>query len=224
VLYIVAGPIGNLKDITLRAIETLKEVDIVACEDTRQTGKLLSALNIKKPMISCRSENEETAAARIVEEILGGASVAYLTDAGTPGVSDPGYRLVRTARNADIPVLPIPGPSAMTTLLSVEGYGGKSVLFEGFLSPKPGKRRRRLEELLEMEARIILYESPHRILKLLEEICAIEPDRPLLIGREMTKIYEEYIEGSAQQIFDELKVRKSIKGEFCILVGMRRKR
>ncbi|HUX20027.1 MAG TPA: 16S rRNA (cytidine(1402)-2'-O)-methyltransferase, partial [Spirochaetia bacterium] len=218
-LYIIATPIGNLDDITLRAAATLRMVDVVACEDTRRTLKLLSALDIKKPLMSCRAENEGAAAKRICELLAGGKEVAYASDAGTPALSDPGSLLVREVRSAGFAVCPIPGVSAFATIVSVAGVRDKTVTFEGFLSPKPGKRRRRLQELLEREEAFVLYESPFRILKLLGDLSDLSPDRAIVIGREMTKVYEEYRIDTAQGHIAELQQRNKVVGEFTVLVS-----
>ncbi len=216
-LYIVATPIGNLKDITYRAVETLKEVDVIACEDTRHTKGLLNHYGITGRLISCRSENEEASAQGIIQLLDSGQSVAYVSDAGSPGMSDPGAKVVAAVRDAGFDVIPLPGASAATALISVS-RGGKGVLFEGFLPKKPGKRRRRLEELMEREDGALIYESPFRIVKVCQEIASIHPERVILIGREMTKMYEEYIEGSAQEVLADLESRKAIKGEFALLI------
>ena len=173
-LYIVGTPIGNLGDITFRAVETFKSVDVVAAEDTRHTLQLLNHLEIKKPLVSCRSQNEEVASQKIIKMLDEGQTVAYASDAGTPGISDPGAILAGLARKAGHTVVPIPGASAFASLVSVAGAGGKTLVFEGFLSPKPGRRRSRLRELMEMEAAIVLYESPFRITKLLADIADID--------------------------------------------------
>jgi 16S rRNA (cytidine1402-2'-O)-methyltransferase len=218
-LYIVATPIGNLDDITLRAVATLKTVDIVACEDTRRTLKLLSALGIKKPLMSCRAENEAVASKRICELLADGKDVAYASDAGTPALSDPGSILVREVRSAGFAIFPVPGVSAFATIVSVAGVRDKTVIFEGFLSPKPGKRRRRLQELLQHDEAFVLYESPFRILKLLADLTDLSPDRAIVIGREMTKVYEEYRMDTAQGHITDLKQRNKIVGEFTVLVS-----
>ena len=227
-LYVVGTPIGNLDDITYRAVETLKKVQIIAAEDTRHTLELLNALekkgllvhnDIKKQMISCRSQNEEKAAEKVIECLDNGNDVAYASDAGTPGISDPGAVLAGLVRKAGHTVIPIPGPSAFATLVSVAGAGGKTLTFEGFLSPSPGKRRKRLRELLATGDAIILYESPFRIVKLLSDIADIDNDRRIVIGRELTKLHEEIIEGSAGQMRDDFAVRDSIKGEFAIFIS-----
>ena len=173
-LYIIGTPIGNLGDISFRAVEILKSVDLAACEDTRRTLKLLSHLGIRVKMLSCRSQNEEFAAEKVIEALNRGLTVAYASDAGTPALSDPGAVLARAAAQAGHDVIPIPGPSAFAALLSVAGGRDKTVVFEGFLSPKPGRRKSRLRELMAMDAACVIYESPFRILKLLGDIAEIE--------------------------------------------------
>lgn len=218
-LYIVATPIGNLGDITFRALETLKSVDVVAAEDTRHTLQLLTHFEIRKPLVSCRSQNEEDAAKKIIAMLDEGKNVAFASDAGTPGVSDPGAVLVKMTREAGHTVIPIPGASAFATLLSVAGPGGKTVIFEGFLSPKPGRRRSRLRELMATGWAFVLYESPYRIAKLLADIADIEYERHVVIGREMTKLHEEIVEGSAGQLLEDFSSRSKILGEFAVFVS-----
>ena len=228
VLYVVGTPIGNLDDITYRAVETFKKVQVVAAEDTRHTLELLNALekkgllehsDIRKQMISCRSQNEEKAAEKIIECLENGNDVAYASDAGTPGISDPGAVLAGLVRKAGFDVVPIPGPSAFATLVSVAGAGGKTLTFEGFLSPSPGKRRKRLRELMATGDAVILYESPFRIVKLLTDIADINNDRRIVIGRELTKLHEEIIEGTAGELRDDFSGRDSIKGEFAVFIS-----
>ncbi len=218
-LYIVATPIGNLKDITLRALETLREVDIVAAEDTRHTLQLLNAHGIVKRLVSCRAANESNSADGIVKLLSGGQSIAYCTDAGTPGLSDPGAVLVSRVREAGHPVVPIPGPSALAAILSVGGLGGRTVTFDGFAPVKPGKRQKRIDELLNRKESFVLYESPFRIVKLLQAIADTEPERKILVAREMTKSHEEFLSGSALSVLNDLKGRPIIKGEFAVLVS-----
>lgn len=218
-LYIVGTPIGNLGDITFRAVETFKSVDVVAAEDTRHTLQLLNHLEIKKPLISCRAQNEEFASEKIIKLLDEGQTVAYASDAGTPGISDPGAVLAGLARKAGHTVVPIPGPSAFATLVSVAGAGGKTLIFEGFLSPKPGRRRTRLRELLATGDAIILYESPFRIVKLLTDIADIESTRRVVVGRELTKLHEEIIEGTAAEMRDEFAGRGKILGEFAVFIS-----
>ena len=204
---------------TYRAVETLKNVDYVAAEDTRHTLQLLNHFEIKKPLISCRAQNEKFAAEKIVKLLDEGSSVAYASDAGTPGISDPGAVLVDCVREGGHNVVPIPGASAFATLISVAGSGGKTLIFEGFLSPKPGKRRSRLRELMSTGDAIIIYESPFRITKLLSDIADIDSTRRVVVGRELTKLHEEIISGSAEELRDDFTNRPSIKGEFAIFIS-----
>lgn len=218
-LYVVGTPIGNLGDITIRALETFKNVDFIACEDTRHTLQLLNHFEIKKPLISCRAQNEKFAGEKIVKLLDEGHSVAYASDAGTPGISDPGAVLVDIVRERNHKVIPIPGPSAFATLTSVVGSGGKTLIFEGFLSPKPGKRRSRLRELLATGDAFVVYESPFRITKLLTDISDIESERKIVVGRELTKLHEEIIGGTAKEMMDDFSSRESIKGEFAVFIS-----
>lgn len=219
----IATPIGNLGDISFRAVEILKSVDVVACEDTRQTVKLLNHLGISVRLLSCRAHNEGIAAERVIALLHEGLTVAYTSDAGTPGVSDPGTLLVRSVAEAGHQVIPIPGPSAFASLVSVAGGLDKTVIFEGFLSPKPGRRRARLQELLNTEAGFVIYESPFRILKFLEDLADLDKDRYLCVGREMTKMHEEYLRGSVSEILGVLQSRDTQKGEFSIYVSGKKK-
>ena len=219
VLYVIGTPIGNLSDMTYRAVETLKNVDYVAAEDTRHTLQLLNHFEIKKPLISCRAQNEKFAAEKIVKLLDEGSSVAYASDAGTPGISDPGAVLVDCVREGGHDVVPIPGASAFATLISVAGSGGKTLIFEGFLSPKPGKRRSRLRELMATGDAIIIYESPFRITNLLSDIADIDSTTRVVVGRELTKLHEEIISGSAEELRDDFTNRPSIKGEFAIFIS-----
>jgi 16S rRNA (cytidine1402-2'-O)-methyltransferase len=218
-LYIIGTPIGNLGDISFRAAEILKTADVVACEDTRRTVKLLNHLGIQAKMISCRSWNERSAAEKIIHTLNEGGAVAYASDAGTPALSDPGAVLARLAAEAGHAVIPIPGPSAFASLVSVSGALDKTVVFEGFLSPKPGRRRSRLRELLALEAGFVLYESPFRILKLLADLAEFDGDRYLCVGREMTKVHEEYLRGPAAEIYAELVKKSEQIGEFSVYVS-----
>lgn len=215
-LFIVATPIGNLDDITLRAINTLREADVIACEDTRHTQTLLTHLGITgKRLIACHAHNEAASSQGIVGLLGQGLNVAYCSDAGTPGVSDPGSRLVRVVREAGFDIVPIPGASASVTLISASGLAGKTFTFEGFLSPKSGRRKSRLKELLEREEAFIIYESPFRILKTLGELRDLDDSRHLVLGREMTKAFEQFIYGTPSEVIAELKV---VKGEFALVV------
>ncbi|OQY38917.1 MAG: 16S rRNA (cytidine(1402)-2'-O)-methyltransferase [Spirochaetaceae bacterium 4572_7] len=218
-LFMVATPIGNLEDITYRAIETLKSVDIIACEDTRQSLKLLNHYGIKKHLISVRARNEKNAAPGVLKLMNEGKDVAYISDAGTPVLSDPGSILIRTIRASEHTIVPIPGPNAFGALISVSGFIGKTVTFEGFLPQKSGKRKKRLQELLEREESFIIYESPYRVVKLLLLLAEINSERQLLLGREMTKSFEEIIQGSVAEVLENMETRATIKGEFAILVA-----
>ena len=218
-LYVVGTPIGNLGDITVRALETFKMVDYIACEDTRHTLGLLTHFEIRKPLISCRAQNEQEAAQKIIGLLAEGKNVAYASDAGTPALSDPGAVLVKQVRQAGYPVVPIPGASAFAVMVSIAGTGDSSVLFEGFLSPKPGRRKRRLQELFAVGTGFVLYESPFRIIKLLQDIADIDGMRRVVVGRELTKIHEEILSGSVSDILYILQERPSIKGEFSIFVS-----
>ena len=218
-LFIVATPIGNLGDITYRAIETLKSVDYVAAEDTRHTLQLLNHFEIKKPMISCRAQNEAEVSKKIIALLEEGKSVAFASDAGTPGISDPGAVLVSEVRKAGFTVVPIPGASAFATLVSVAGTGGKTIIFEGFLSPKPGRRKNRVKELLLTGAAFVLYESPFRIVKLLNDIADIDNNRRVVVGRELTKLHEEIVDGTAKEVYENFASRTKILGEFAIFVS-----
>lgn len=217
-LYIVATPIGNLGDITFRALETFKSVDVVAAEDTRHTLQLLTHFEIRKPLISCRSQNEGFASEKIIKLLDEGQKVAYASDAGTPGISDPGAVLAGLARKAGHKVIPIPGASAFVSLASVAGAGGKTLVFEGFLSPKPGRRRSRLRELMATGDAVILYESPFRIVKLLTDIADIEEGRRVVVGRELTKLHEEITEGTAKEVLEDYGSRAKVQGEFAVFI------
>lgn len=218
-LYIVGTPIGNLGDITFRALETFKSVDVIAAEDTRHTLELLTHFEIRKPLISCRAQNEAFASEKIIGLLNEGQTVAYASDAGTPGISDPGAILAGLARQAGHTVVPIPGPSAFATLASVAGAGGKTLIFEGFLSPKPGRRRSRLRELMATGDAIIIYESPFRIVKLLTDIADIDSDRRVVVGREMTKLHEEITDDTAANVRDNYAARNKVLGEFAVFIS-----
>lgn len=220
VLYVVATPIGNLRDITLRALDILKSVDIVAAEDTRVSAALLAAYGIEAKLLACHEHNERAAAAQLVGELQAGRSVAYISDAGTPGVSDPGAELTRAARAAGLPISPIPGVSAVTTALSVAGLSTGHWLFHGFLPHKPGPRRRELEALKALPQALVFYESPHRILDTLADMAAVLGDmRRVFLGRELTKRFESFYElplgeAAAWLSADENRSR----GEFVLIV------
>ncbi len=217
-LYIVATPIGNLEDISGRALRVLGEVDLIACEDTRQSLKLLNHYGLKASLIPFHSHNMKKTAPRLLEQLRQGKRIALITDGGTPGVSDPGSYLVALAREQDVKIVPVPGPSALSAILSVSGEATGKITFAGFLSPKGGRRRGQLKALLERGEGIVLFESPHRILKLLQDLHSLAPKRKCLIGREMTKIHEEFLQGKPKKLLTELEGRTKIRGEFCLFV------
>ncbi len=219
-LYLVATPIGNLEDITLRAIRTLKEVDLIACEDTRQTQKLLSHYGIEKRTTSYHEHNELTRSAELIMHLEQGESIALVTDAGMPGISDPGYRLVALAIRHHIPVVPIPGPTAFLAALVASGLPTDSFRFSGFLPEKSGKRRKLLESVKDSPRTQIFYEAPHRLIESLEDVVAVlGPNRHVVIAREVTKIYEEFVRGQARDVLESMKLRDDIRGEITLLIG-----
>lgn len=217
ILYIIATPIGNLSDITLRALETLKAVDLIACEDTRVTVKLLNHYNIKKPLVSFHQHSRLQKINYILDEIAGGKSVALVTDAGTPGISDPGNVLVEEAVKREIKVVPIPGPAALTAITSVAGVDMQRFVFLGFPPHKKG-RETYFRNLNTFEIPVVYYESPHRLIKNLELLSSINPQKRLIVGRELTKIFEEYVRGNIADVLKEFSQRKAkIKGEIVII-------
>jgi 16S rRNA (cytidine1402-2'-O)-methyltransferase len=218
-LYVVGTPIGNLDDITLRALETLRRVDVVSAEDTRRTGRLLSHFGIRKRLLSCHEHNEKKRAAQLVEWIRAGREVALVTDAGMPSVSDPGYALVVAVLAAGLSVVPVPGVSAVTTALSVAGLPTDSFLFVGFAPRKALERRRFIEGLSGEGRTLIFFESPRRIVALLEDISHILGQRRVVLAREMTKRYEEFLRGSLSDVLDILRGRQTIRGEVTLLVA-----
>lgn len=217
-LYVVATPIGNLEDVSYRAVRILKEVELIACEDTRETRKLLSHFGIDTAMVSYHEHNEERRAAELKERLLAGSSIAIVSDAGTPLVSDPGFRLVRAAIEAGIPVVPIPGPSAILAALTGSGLPTDAFCFGGFLPAKSSQRRKALEEVRHERATLIFYETPHRILDALADIEAVLGDRQVVVARELTKLHEEFLRGTAAEIREDLSKRPAVRGEFTILI------
>ena len=219
-LYLVATPIGNLEDITLRAIRVLKEVDVIACEDTRQTQKLLNHYAITTRTTSYHEHNEMTKSAELVKEMQEGASVALVTDAGMPGISDPGYRLIALAIRHHMPVVPIPGASAFLAALVASGLPTDSFRFSGFLPAKRGERRTILEAIKNSPRTQVFYEAPHRIVESLEDIVEIlGGPRHVVVAREVTKIHEEFVRGRAEEVLGTLKKRETVKGEITLLIG-----
>lgn len=219
VLYIVATPIGNLEDLTLRALRILKEVQRIACEDTRQTRKLLAHYGISKPLVSYHEHNEAAVCHSLVERLLAGESVALVSDAGTPLISDPGYRIVAAARERGISVVPIPGPSALLAALSASGLPTDAFHFAGFLPAKRSRRQRLLEDLADEPATLVCYEAPHRILETLEDIERLMGPRRVVLARELTKVHEEFLTGSPSEVRASLAARPVVKGEITLLIA-----
>ena len=216
-LYIVSTPIGNLRDITLRAIETLKSVSLIAAEDTRHTKILLDRYEIKTSMTSYFEYNKVRKTDYLITVLKEGRSVALVSDAGTPGISDPGYKIIRLAIDNDIPVVPIPGPSGLVTALTVSGKPTDKFTFEGFLSNKPIRRKNQLKKLKDEGRTAVIYESPHRILKLLEDIIEVYGDVEIVLTRELTKKFEEIRRQKASLQLEHFKTNKP-KGEFIVII------
>ncbi len=216
-LYLVPTPIGNLADMTSRALEILKEVEVVACEDTRTSGNLLSKFGIKKRLVSYHEFNERSRARQLLEILKQGQSIAVMTDAGTPGISDPAYRIVRAALSEDVEIVPLPGASALLPALTASGLPTDRFLFEGFLSHKSGARKRRLEKLRDFEHTIIFYESPHRVRQSLTAMLEVFGDRQACLAREISKKFEQFIRGSISEILS--KIGESVKGEVVLVVA-----
>ena len=217
-LYLVATPIGNLEDITLRALRTLRECDVVAAEDTRRTGQFLKHFEISKPLLSCFQFNEARRSGEIIDRLKRGETVALVTDAGSPGISDPGERVAQAVLAAGLRVESVPGPCALIAALTASGLPASEFHFAGFLAHKPGQRRKQLEKLKAISGTLVLYESPYRIERLLKELDEIVPERPVTLARELTKRFEEYLRGRPKEILEQLK-RSSLKGEFVVLIG-----
>lgn len=217
-LYLVATPIGNLEDMTLRGLRTLRECDVVAAEDTRRTGQLLAHFGISKPLLSYFQFNEARRSEQILERLSRGEKVALVTDAGTPGISDPGERVVRACVAAGLRVESVPGPCALVTALTASGLPTDEFHFVGFLPHKSGQRRKLLAEARQIPGTLALYESPYRVLKLLEELRDVLPGRNVVLARELTKKFEEFLRGTPEELLQQLGTR-SIKGEFVVLVA-----
>ncbi len=217
-LYVVATPIGNMEDITLRALNVLHQVDLIAAEDTRHTGKLLKYHNIKNHLISYHEHNEKERTPLLVERIESGASIALVSNAGTPTVSDPGYMLLKSAVEKGIRVIPIPGASAGVTAISISGLPTDSFIFIGFPAKKKAKRLKQLQELVHEKRTLIFYENPGRILTFMEELAEVMGDRYGVFCREMTKLHEEFLRGRLSELIDSLSHRPGVKGECTLLV------
>ncbi len=217
-LYLVATPIGNREDITLRALRTLKECDVVAAEDTRRTGQLLKHFGISRPLLSCFQFNEARRSEEIIQRLQRGEKVALVTDAGSPGISDPGERVVKAAIAAGLRVEPVPGPCALVAALTASGLPTEEFHFIGFLPHKSGQRRRELERLKGMPGTLVLYESPYRVEKLLGELNEVFADRQVVLARELTKRFEEHLRGTPAELLGVLKQR-SLKGEVVVMVA-----
>jgi len=219
-LYLVATPIGNLEDITLRALRILKEVDLIACEDTRQTLKLLSHYGIQTRLVSYHEHNEMTKASELVVDLEGGAKIALVTDAGMPGISDPGFRLIALAIRHHVPVVPIPGASAFLAALVASGLPTDSFRFSGFLPAKAGQRRKLLESVRESPRTQVFYEAPHRLLETLSDVVELlGNDRHVVVAREVTKLHEEFLRGRVAEVLEQLKARGDVKGEITLLIA-----
>src|SRR5216684_2857677 len=219
-LYLVATPIGNLEDITLRALRVMKEVDLIACEDTRQTQKLLNHYRITTRTISYHEHNEMTRAAELIVDLEQGTRMALVTDAGMPGISDPGFRLISLAIRHHVPVVPIPGASAFLAALVASGLPTDSFRFSGFLPAKRGERRAALEAIRNSPRTQVFYEAPHRIIEALSDVCEVlGNDRHVVIAREVTKLHEEFLRGRASEVLERLKARGDVKGEITLLIA-----
>ena len=217
-LYVVATPIGNLSDVTLRALEVLKSVDLIAAEDTRHSGMLLKHFGIKKPLLSYHEHNEAMRTAQLVERLAAGENVALITDAGTPGLSDPGARLIRACIRRDLPFTIIPGASSILTALVGSGFSTENFCFRGFLPVKSGQRERELRAAAERDETTVFFESPYRLTKTLTACISIMPDRHLCVARELTKKFEEFRRGTARELFAHYEVHPA-KGEIVLLIG-----
>lgn len=222
-LYIVSTPIGNLEDISLRAIRTLKEVDLIAAEDTRHTGILLKHFGIQKPLTSYFQGNELKKKEFILSKLMEGQRVALVSEAGTPGISDPGFRLIRAAIEDQISIVPIPGPSAVIAALSVSGLPTDAFIFRGFLPHKSKKKKDLLNELKEVRETLVFYESPHRISETLKDILEILGDREMALTRELTKVYEEILRGKVTEVQNQIQKRQ-LKGEMTIIISGKTRR
>ncbi len=217
-LYIVATPLGNLEDITLRALRILKEADLIACEDTRYTARLLSRYGISTPRESYHQFNESSRVPRLLQLLREGKKIALVSDSGTPLVSDPGYEIVTSCRKEGIQVVPVPGPSAAITALIGSGLPSDSFFFAGFLPSRGSMRRRRLQELAAVPATLIIFEAPHRLVSSLEDMVSVLGARKACIARELTKVHEEFLNGTLPEVLSTIKARPKIQGEITVII------
>lgn len=218
-LYVVATPIGNLEDITYRAVRVLREADLIACEDTRHTRKLLDRYSIDAKLVSYHEHNEDERAQELMQKLQAGVNIAQVSDAGMPGISDPGYRLVKLAIEHGIPVVPVPGASAAVTALAASGLPTDAFEFRGFLPARSGQRRTELESVRSAQHTLIFYEAPHRIGEALDDVVAVlGPGRRLVVARELTKLHEEFLRGTAGELAAQIRGRE-LKGEITLLIG-----
>ena len=217
-LYLIPTPIGNMADLTRRSIEILEQVDLVACEDTRHSGRLLKALGLNKQLLSYHDLNERTRAGQLVEILAAGQSVAIISDAGSPGISDPAYRVVRTAIDHGVPIVPLPGATSIIPALTASGLPTDRFFFEGFLPNKSGARKTRLGKLVDLDHTLVFFESPHRIEKSLADMLTVLGDRPAALAREITKLHEEFRRGSLSELIASLS-EKSARGEIVVVVA-----
>ena len=217
-IYLVATPIGNLEDITLRALRVLREADVIACEDTRRTRRLLDRYDIRKPLLSYHEHNERARAAELVARAHAGEAVAVVSDAGLPGISDPGYRVVEAAIDEGVAIVPVPGATAIETALVASGLPSASFRFEGFLPSKAGQRKKALEAVGDERSTLVFFEAPHRITAALGDARQTLGDRRAVVARELTKAHEEFLRGRLSQIEAELSSREAVKGEIVLLI------
>jgi len=216
-LYLVATPIGNLQDVTLRAVDTLRNVDLIACEDTRHTQKLLNHLGIKKKLISYHDHNEHSRSSELIGRLSAGESIAIVSDAGTPAINDPGFRIVQDAIENEVDVISIPGPTAFVTALTASGLPTEAFFFAGFLPAKKGERQNRLQELARIPGTLLVYEAPHRLLSSLKDCLLVLGNRKAVVARELTKLHEEFARGTISSLIDHFG-NGTIKGEIVLLI------
>jgi 16S rRNA (cytidine1402-2'-O)-methyltransferase len=217
-LYVCATPIGNLDDVSPRLLETLRNADVICAEDTRHTQKLLARFELKVPLTSCHQHTSPAKIAALCARLEAGETLALVTDSGTPGISDPGPALVREAAARNILIQPIPGPCAFVSAISISGFDAQRFSFLGFLPRKPGKRRKALAAALARQETVALYESPFRVVAVLESLVEIAPQVQVVVSREITKQFEETVRGTAEEVLGVLKARKELKGEFVIVI------